>query len=56
MDSSHSLRSGWFVPCGSAGLGGLAEEEAELLQALGEDVLARHDVGLTDVKDIGGLR
>jgi hypothetical protein len=40
--ASHSLRSGWYAPCGSAGLGGLAEEEAELLQALGEDVLARH--------------
>lgn len=30
------------MPCGSALLGGLAEEEAELLQALGEDVFARH--------------
>lgn len=30
------------MPCGRAGLGGLAEKEAELLQALGEDVLARH--------------
>lgn len=31
------------LPCGGALLGGLAEEEAELLQALGEDVFARHD-------------
>lgn len=30
------------MPCGSALLGGLAEQEAELLQALGEDVFARH--------------
>ncbi|KAF3399881.1 hypothetical protein F1880_008149 [Penicillium rolfsii] len=30
------------LPCGSALLGGLAEEEAELLEALGEDVFARH--------------
>lgn len=35
---------GGNIPCGSACLGGLAEEEAELLQALSEDVLARHDV------------
>jgi hypothetical protein len=57
MDSSHSLRSGWFVPCGSAGLGGLAEEEAELLQALGEDVLARHGAWSgARVKSIKGMR
>lgn len=30
------------LPCGSALLRGLAEEEAELLQTLGEDVFARH--------------
>lgn len=33
-----------YIPCGSACLRGLAEQEAKLLQALGEDVLARHDV------------
>lgn len=33
------------MPCGRALLGGLAEEEAELLQALGEDVFAGHDDG-----------
>jgi len=38
------LGVGVYTPCGSACLRGLAEEEAELLQALGEDVLARHDV------------
>lgn len=31
-----------YAPCGRARFGGLAEEEAELLQALGEDVFARH--------------
>lgn len=30
------------MPCGSALLGGLAEKEAELLQALGKDVFAGH--------------
>lgn len=30
------------MPCGRTLLGGLAEEEAELLQTLGKDVLARH--------------
>lgn len=30
------------MPCGSALLGGLAEEETELLQALAENVLSRH--------------
>jgi hypothetical protein len=39
------------MPCGRAGLGGLAEEEAELLQALGEDVLARHGDGMAGVED-----
>jgi hypothetical protein len=32
------------VPCGSALLRGLAEKEAELLKALGENVFARHGV------------
>jgi len=32
------------APCGSALLGGLAEKEAELLKALGENVFARHGV------------
>lgn len=31
-----------YAPCGRARFGGLAEEEAELLQALSENVLARH--------------
>ena len=31
------------MPCSSALLGGLAEEETELLQALGKGVLSRHD-------------
>ena len=31
-----------YAPCGRARFGGLAEEEAELLQALIENVLARH--------------
>jgi hypothetical protein len=40
---ARGIESGWWnMPCGSALLGGLAEEEAELLQALGEDVFARH--------------
>lgn len=30
------------MPCGRTLLGGMAEEEAELLQTLGKDVLARH--------------
>jgi hypothetical protein len=38
----------WDMPCGRAGLGGLAEKEAELLQAFGEDVLARHGDGMAD--------
>ena len=37
---------GWEgLPCSSALLRGLAEEEAELLQAFGEDVFAGHGVG-----------
>lgn len=36
----HGVRM--YTPCGSACLRSLAEQEAELLQALGEDVLARH--------------
>ena len=41
------------VPCGGALLGGLAEKEAELLEALSEDVFARHgDVG--EVQRNGG--
>jgi hypothetical protein len=38
------LEVGVYTPCGSACLRGLAEGEAKLLQALGENVLARHDV------------
>ena len=33
------------VPDGRAGLGGLAEEEAEFLEGLGEGVFSRHDAG-----------
>lgn len=38
-----SLEGGEALPCGGALLRGLAEEKAEFLQALGEDVFARHD-------------
>ena len=38
----HSPWLGVYAPCGRARFGGLAEEEAELLQALSENVLARH--------------
>jgi hypothetical protein len=49
------------MPCGRAGLGGLAEEEAELLQALGKDVLARHGDGMAggedgEVSQLGGTK
>lgn len=48
------------IPYGRAGLGGLAEKEAELLQALGEDVLARHGDGMADQnwrsKQLGGTK
>jgi len=39
------------MPCGCAGLGGLAEKKAKLLQALGEDVLARHGDSMAGLWD-----
>lgn len=40
--SNISHQSQGHVPDGRAGLGGLAEEEADLLEGLGEGVFARH--------------
>jgi hypothetical protein len=54
MGSGFVLDTG-DMPCGRAGLGGLAEEEAELLQALGEDVLARHGDGMAGVGRSRGI-
>lgn len=42
----HGVETRDVIPCGGALLGGLAEEEAELLQALGENVFARHRGGI----------
>lgn len=42
------------MPCGGALLGGLAEEETELLQALGENIFAGHCVEGFEVVDGGG--
>lgn len=40
--NSNRLWIGVYAPCGRARFGGLAEEEAELLEALSENVLASH--------------
>jgi hypothetical protein len=53
MRAVRAKRGDMDIPCGSALLRSLAEKEAELLQALTKDVLARHG-GMALSRGLGG--